>query len=103
MYNDDAAYKPYVERLEKTLSALTSQYATVRAGRANPAVLDQIRVEYYGTMTPLNQVGTISSPDPRTLVIQPWDKSLLKKIEKAIQTSDLGIHPQNDGTVIRLA
>ena len=88
--------------MEKTLEVLASDFGAVRAGRANAQVLDRITVEYYGTPTPIGQVGTISSPDPRTLVIQPWDGSLLKKIEKAIQTSDLGINPQNDGRVIRL-
>ena len=95
-------FTEYEKKMEKTLSALQSQYDSVRAGRANPAVLDQIRVEYYGTPTPINQVGSISSPDPRSLVIQPWDGSLLKPIEKAIQSSELGINPQNDGRVIRL-
>ena len=79
------------------------QYAAVRAGRANAAVLDQINVEYYGAPTPIQQIASISAPDPRTLVIQPWDQSSLKAIDKAIQTSDLGINPQNDGRVIRLA
>ena len=88
--------------MEKTLEVLASDFAAVRAGRANAQVLDRISVEYYGQPTPLNQVGTISSPDPRTLIIQPWDGSLLKGIEKAIQVSDLGINPQNDGRVIRL-
>lgn len=74
-----------------------------RKGRANASVLDQIRVEYYGTPTPINQIGSISSPDPRTLVIQPWDTTILKSVEKAIQASELGINPQNDGRVIRLA
>lgn len=96
-------FTEYNKRMEKTISALKSQFDSVRAGRANPAVLDQVRVEYYGTPTPINQVGTISSPDPRTLVIQPWDSSLLKEVEKAIQASDVGINPQNDGKVIRLA
>ena len=82
---------------------MKSDFASVRAGRANAGVLDRITVEYYGTATPLNQVASISTPDPRTLQIQPWDGSLLKKIEKAIQTSDLGINPQNDGRVIRLS
>ncbi len=95
-------YSEYTGRMTKTLDALQNQFSAVRAGRANPAVLDQIRVEYYGTPTPLNQVGTISSPDPRSLVIQPWDTTLLKTIEKAIQASDIGINPQNDGKVIRL-
>ena len=81
---------------------MKANYASVRAGRANAAVLDRIQVEYYGTPTPLNQVAAIASPDPRTLTIQPWDATLLKAIEKAIQTSDLGINPQNDGRIIRL-
>ncbi|MGM9521459.1 MAG: ribosome recycling factor [Oscillospiraceae bacterium] len=103
MYTDDAAYSEYLEKMKKTIDSLESQFATVRAGRANAAVLDHIRVEYYGTPTPINQVATIASPDPRTLVIQPWDSSLLKGIEKAILASDVGITPQNDGKVIRLA
>ena len=90
-------------RMQKTLNSVQEDFAAVRAGRANAQVLDRITVEYYGTPTPLNQVAAISSPDPRTLVIQPWDNSLLKAIEKAIQTSDLGINPQNDGRVLRLA
>ena len=89
--------KVYEDKMNKTLDVLLSDYGTIRAGRANPHVLDKIKVDYYGTPTPVGQVGTISSPDPRTLVIQPWDGSLLKVIEKAIQTSDLGINPQNDG------
>ena len=97
-----ADLKQFERKMEKTLEVLASDFAAVRAGRANAQVLDRIEVEYYGTPTPINQVGSISSPDPRTLVIQPWDGSLLKKIEKAIQTSDLGINPQNDGRVIRL-
>ena len=84
-------------------SVVVSDFASVRAGRANAAVLDKIAVDYYGTPTPINQVATISSPDPRSLMIQPWDNKLLKPIEKAIQTSDLGINPQNDGRVIRLS
>ena len=102
MYQNDPTYAEYLDKMTKTVSSLESQFATVRAGRANAAVLDQIRVEYYGVATPVNQVGTISSPDPRTLVIQPWDPTLLKAIEKAILTSDIGINPQNDGKVIRL-
>lgn len=96
-------YTPYKDKMEKTLEVLGSQFSSVRAGRANAGVLDQLRVEYYGTPTPINQIGSISSPDPRTLVIQPWDLSCLKDIERAIQASDLGINPQNDGRVIRLA
>ena len=98
-----ADLKEFQRKMEKTLDVLASDFAAVRAGRANAQVLDRITVEYYGAPTPLNQVGTISSPDPRTLVIQPWDTTLLRAIEKAIQTSDLGINPQNDGRVIRLA
>ena len=95
--------KNYDEKMLKTIEVVKANFASVRAGRANAGVLDRISVEYYGTPTPLNQVAAISSPDPRTLVIQPWDNSLLKAIEKAIQTSDLGINPQNDGRVLRLA
>ena len=94
--------KVYDERMLKTIEVVKANYASVRAGRANAAVLDRIQVEYYGTPTPLNQVAAIASPDPRTLTIQPWDATLLKAIEKAIQTSDLGINPQNDGRIIRL-
>ena len=90
-------------KMKKTIEVVKGDFASVRAGRANAGVLDKIQVEYYGTMTPLQQVATISSPDPRSLTIQPWDTSLLKEIEKAIQMSDLGINPQNDGKVIRLA
>ena len=97
-----ADLKQFERKMEKTLEVLASDFGAVRAGRANAQVLDRIEVEYYGTPTPINQVGTISSPDPRTLVIQPWDGGLLKPIEKAIQVSDLGINPQNDGRVIRL-
>ena len=95
-------YTEYETKMEKTLSALASQFSAVRAGRANAAVLDQIRVEYYGTPTPINQIASIATPDPRTLSIQPWDGSTLKLIEKAIQASDLGINPQNDGRILRL-
>ena len=97
-----ADLKEFQRKMEKTLDVLASDFAAVRAGRANAQVLDRITVEYYGQPSPINQVGTVASPDPRTLVIQPWDGSLLKAIEKAIQTSDLGINPQNDGRVIRL-
>lgn len=97
-----ADLKEFERKMNTTLEVLASDFGAVRAGRANAQVLDRISVEYYGTPTPLNQVGTISSPDPRTLIIQPWDTTLLKAIEKAIQTSDLGINPQNDGRVIRL-
>ena len=90
-------FKDYGRKMEKTLDVLADNFGAVRAGRANAKVLDRITVEYYGQETPLNGVATISSPDARTLVIQPWDGSLLKEIQKAIQMSDLGINPQNDG------
>ncbi len=94
--------KIYEEKMNKTLDSLNHEFGTIRAGRANPHVLDKIRVDYYGTPTPLQQVGNISVPEPRMLVIQPWERSLIKSIEKAIQTSELGINPTNDGSVIRL-
>lgn len=95
-------YNEYTTKMDKTIAALSSQFDSVRAGRANAAVLDRVTVDYYGQSMPIAQIATISSPDPRTLVIQPWDASTLKSIEKAIQISDLGINPQNDGRVIRL-
>jgi len=95
-------FKEFSRRMEKALEHLQEEFGAVRAGRANAKVLDRISVEYYGSETPLNGVATISSPDARTLVVQPWDTKLLKDIQKAIQTSDLGINPQNDGRVIRL-
>ena len=95
--------KGYDSKMLKTIDVVKANFASVRAGRANAGVLDRIMVEYYGTPTPLNQVAAISAPDPRTLTIQPWDATLMRAIEKAIQTSDLGINPQNDGRVIRLA
>ena len=94
--------KEYGTKMQKTVDVVVSDFAAVRAGRANAAVLDKITVGYYGSPTPINQVGAISSPDPRSLLIKPWDGSILKAIEKAIQTSDLGINPQNDGSSIRL-
>ena len=95
-------HKEFTEKMEKTCSILMENFNAVRAGRANAAVLDRITIDYYGTETPIQQVATISAPDPRTLAVQPWDASVLKAIEKAIQSSDLGINPQNDGRVIRL-
>ena len=95
-------FKEFSRRMDKTMEHLAEEFDAVRAGRANPKVLDRISVEYYGSETPLNGVATISSPDARTLVIQPWDTKLLKDIQKAIQVSDLGINPQNDGKCIRL-
>ena len=97
-----ANYPEVERRMEKRVDELVSEFKTIRAGRANASVLDKISVEYYGTMTPVNQVGAISSPEPRMLVIQPWDGSIIKEIEKAINKSELGISPQNDGKVIRL-
>ena len=93
--------KEFDAKMQKTIDVVMSDFASVRAGRANASVLDKITVDYYGAPTPLNQVAAISSPDPRSLMIQPWDGTLLKAIEKAIQCSDLGINPQNDGRVIR--
>lgn len=91
------------EKMTKSLNSLSKEFAAVRAGRANPAVLDKILVDYYGAPTPVNQMAAISVSEARILVIQPWDKSTLKLIEKAIQASDIGINPTNDGNVIRLA
>ncbi len=90
------------EKMTKTINALNSEYNSIRAGRASAAVLDKIRVDYYGTPTPINQLAAVSVAEARILTIQPWDKSVLSAIEKAIQTSDIGINPQNDGSVIRL-
>lgn len=95
-------YPEVEEKMEKRVEGLVGEFKTIRAGRANASVLDKISVEYYGSMTPVNQVGSISSPEPRMLVIQPWDATILKDIEKAINKSDIGISPQNDGKVIRL-
>ena len=94
--------QPYDAKMQKTIEVVMSDFAGVRAGRANAGVLDKITVEYYGTETPIHQVASISTPDPRSLVIQPWDGTLLKAVEKALLASDLGINPQNDGKVIRL-
>ncbi len=94
--------KVYSDKMEKTISVLEQEYASIRAGRANPAVLDKIMVSYYGTPTPIQSLAAISVAEARILVIQPWDKSTIKSIEKAIQTSDLGINPANDGSVIRI-
>ena len=92
----------FQERMEKTIQNLEEEFNTIRVGRANPHILDKITVDYYGTPTPLQQVGNISVPEARMLLIQPWDSSLIKEIEKAIQASDVGINPSNDGKVIRL-
>ena len=90
------------QQMDKTIEALKHEFSTIRAGRANAQMLDKIRVDYYGTPTPINQVGSISVPEPRTLMINPWDKSAMKDIETAIRNSDLGLNPTNDGEVIRL-
>lgn len=94
--------KQYEEKMDKSLDSLLSEFSSIRAGRANPHVLDKIRVDYYGQPTPLQQVANISVPEPRTLMIQPWEASLIKEIEKAILCSDLGITPNNDGKAVRL-
>ena len=94
--------KVYETKMEKSLDVLLDEFSSIRAGRANPHVLDKLKVDYYGTPTPIQQVGNISVPEARMIVIQPWEKSLLKAIEKAILTSDLGINPTNDGNAIRL-
>ena len=95
-------YKVYEDKMKKSIEAVISDFDIVRAGRANASVLNRISVDYYGTPTPIQQIASVGSPDPRTLVITPWDASALKGIEKAIQESDLGINPQNDGKCIRL-
>ena len=94
--------KVYEEKMNKSYDALLNEYTSIRAGRANPHVLDKIKVDYYGAPTPLQQVANISVPEPRMILIQPWEKSLIKAIEKAIQTSDIGLNPQNDGSALRL-
>ena len=98
----DARLQVYDDKMKKAFEYLEADYATIRAGRANPHVLDKIRVDYYGTPTPIQQVGNVTVPEARIIQIAPWEKSLLKGIEKAILTSDLGINPSNDGSVIRL-
>lgn len=99
----DAVFTKTKDKMEKCLDALNRDYKAVRAGRANPAILDRVTVDYYGTPTPINQMAAISVPEPRMLMIQPWDASTLKDIEKAINTAEIGINPSNDGKVIRLA
>ena len=98
----DARVKTFEEKMQKTVDFLGEDFVTIRAGRANPHVLDKIKVDYYGTPTPLQQVGNITVPEPRMIQIAPWEKSLIKEIEKAILCSDVGITPSNDGSVIRL-
>lgn len=94
--------KPYEEKMNKTINVMTSEFASIRAGRANPAVLDKVLVDYYGTPTKIREMASVSVSEARVLVIQPYDKSSLRNIERAIQTSDIGINPANDGTVLRL-
>ena len=96
------SYLPYEERMEKTVHVLHESFNSIRAGRANPHVLDKIAVAYYGTNTPIQQVANIQVPEPRMITITPWDPSILKEVERAIQASDLGINPNNDGKMIRL-
>ena len=96
-------YSEIKEKMDKSIDNLTEKFSEVRAGRANPAVLNKVKIDYYGTPTPINQVAGVSVPEARLIVIQPWDMSILKEIEKAILASDIGINPNNDGKVIRLA
>ena len=98
----DAKLQVYDDKMKKALEFLNGEFATIRAGRANPHVLDKVKVDYYGTPTPIQQVGNITVPEPRMIQIAPWEKTLIKEIEKAIMTSDVGITPSNDGSVIRL-
>jgi ribosome recycling factor len=100
---EQSEYAQYSAKMQKTIDALESAFATVRAGRATAAVLEHIRVDYFGTPTPITQIGTVATPDPRTLTITPWDSKTLRDIEKAILTSDLGLTPQNDGKLLRLS
>ena len=98
----DSRLTPYENKMKKAIEFLEADFASIRAGRANPHILDKLRVDYYGTPTPIQQVGNITVPEARIIQIAPWDKSLLKAIEKAILTSDIGINPSNDGSIIRL-
>ncbi len=98
----DERIKVYVEKMDKSHAAMLEEFSAIRAGRANPQVLNRIRVDYYGTPSPISQLANVSVPEPRILQIAPWDKSSMKEIEKAINMSDLGINPTNDGKVIRL-
>ena len=98
----DARLQQYDDKMKKTIDFLEQDYAGIRAGRANPHVLDKLRVDYYGTPTPIQQVGNVTVPEARIIQIAPWEKNMIREIEKAIQTSDIGINPTNDGSVIRL-
>ncbi|MFW6313532.1 MAG: ribosome recycling factor, partial [Spirochaetota bacterium] len=99
----DSVIKQAEDKMKKSLTALEEEFNTLRTGRASPALFDKIRVEYYGNPTPLNQVATISVPEARLVVIQPWDKSVIGEIEKAIQKSELSVNPSNDGKIIRIS
>jgi ribosome recycling factor len=99
---DKELYKPIEEKMKKTINVLKDNLANIRAGRANPQILDRLTIDYYGAPTPINQVATVSVPEARVILIQPWEAKLLKDIEKEIQKSDIGINPNNDGKVIRL-
>ncbi len=98
----DASYKEYEDKMTKAIGVLKEELTSLRAGRANPAILDKLTVDYYGVPTPINQLGSVSVPEARVIIIQPWEAKILKDIEKAIQKSDIGINPNNDGKVIRL-
>ncbi len=98
----DQRITPFDEKMQKTMNNLSEEFGSIRAGRANPHVLDKLRVDYYGTPTPIQQVANVNVPEPRMIQIQPWEASMVKEIEKVIMTSDLGINPTNDGKVIRL-
>ena len=98
----DSRLNPFQDKMEKTLNNLEEEYAGIRAGRANPHILDKLRVDYYGTPSPIQSVANVSVPEPRMIQIQPWEASMVKEIEKVIMTSDLGINPTNDGKTIRL-
>ena len=98
----DSRLNPFQDKMEKTLNNLEEEYVGIRAGRANPHILDKLRVDYYGTPSPIQSVANVSVPEPRMIQIQPWEKNMLKVIEKAIMVSDLGINPTNDGTAVRL-
>ncbi len=98
----DERLLPYEEKMKKTMASLGDEFSSIRAGRANPHVLDKIRVDYYGTPTPIQQVANVSVPEPRMIQISPWEPNMVKEIERAIQTSEIGINPTNDGKMIRL-
>ncbi|HHY06028.1 MAG TPA: ribosome recycling factor [Clostridia bacterium] len=100
MFKD--VFKEAEAKMKKTIEVLRRDFSTLRAGRANPALLEKIKVEYYGTLTPINQLANISAPEPRLLTVQPWDKSVLEEVEKAILKSDLGLNPSNDGNILRI-